>query len=78
MTTAEQTSTSANLTSSYLAAAFFGALFAWPLMETAGRRVTIQVSSFIFVIGAIIMTAATHQISMICEPRGVSDLAMRY
>lgn len=67
MSKADQTNTSANLTSSYLAAAFFGALFCWPLMEIRGRRMAIQVASLVFSVGAIIMTAASHQLGMICE-----------
>jgi uncharacterized membrane protein len=67
MSAADQTNTSANLTSSYLAAAFFGALFAWPTMETLGRRFAIQIASVIFLIGAAVMTGASSQLSMICE-----------
>ena len=66
MSKADQTNTSANLTSCYLAAAFFGALFCWPLMEFRGRRVAIQAASAVFLVGATIMTAASHQLSMIC------------
>jgi MFS family permease len=64
MTASQQSSTSSNITSSYLGAAFFGAFFAWPVMEKFGRRPAIQIGSFIFFIGAIIMVAATHQLSM--------------
>ena len=67
MTKAEQTSASANLTSCFLAAAFFGALTAWPAMEVRGRRFAIQAASLIFIIGAILMTAATHDLSFICK-----------
>lgn len=38
------------------------------VMEAWGRRPALQVSAAIFNIGAIVMTAATHQLSMICEP----------
>jgi hypothetical protein len=71
MTPAEQSATSANITSAYLAAAFFGALFAWPLMETLGRKPTLQVASVIFLVGAVIMTAAESLLSMICECHSV-------
>lgn len=37
------------------------------VMEAWGRRPALQVSAAIFNIGAIVMTAATHQLSMICE-----------
>jgi MFS family permease len=59
------------ITSAYLAAAFFGALFAWPLMETLGRKPTLQVASVIFLVGAVIMTAAESLLSMICECHSV-------
>jgi predicted MFS family arabinose efflux permease len=71
MTPAQQSATSANITSAYLAAAFFGALFAWPLMETLGRKPTLQVASVIFLVGAVIMTAAESLLSMICECHSV-------
>ena len=67
MTKAQQTKASANLTSCFLAAAFFGALTAWPAMETRGRRFAIQLSSLIFVVGAILMTVAKHDLSYICK-----------
>ena len=67
MSKSEQTSTTANITSAYLAAAFFGALFAWPVMETLGRKITMQIASVIFLVGAVVMTAADHVLNMICE-----------
>jgi MFS family permease len=66
MTATEKTNTTANITSAYLAAAFFGALFAWPIMETLGRKITMQVASVIFLVGAVVMTAAETALSMIC------------
>jgi hypothetical protein len=67
MSKAEQTTVSANLTSCFLAAAFFGALSAWPTMELLGRRVAIRFASFVFVVGAIVMTVPKHDLSFICE-----------
>ena len=67
MSAADQTNTSANLTSSYLAAAFFGAVSAWPVMELVGRRWALRYASFIFLIGAIAMTAAQGQLGAICK-----------
>lgn len=67
MTKAQQTANSANLSASYLAAAFFGAFFAWPMMEIYGRRITCRIAAVYFTIGAILMTAAQGQLSMICK-----------
>lgn len=67
MTADQKTSTSANLTSSYLAAAFFGALFAWPVMERLGRVWGLRVSSIIFLIGAAIMTASSSNLNEQCR-----------
>jgi hypothetical protein len=36
-------------------------------METLGRKPTLQVASVIFLVGAVIMTAAESLLSMICE-----------
>lgn len=79
MPKAKQTSTSANLTSSYLAAAFFGAAAAWPCMEYLGRRWGLRIGSIIFLVGAAIMTAAQSNINYICtslrtrDTRSVAD-----
>ena len=67
MSAGDRTNTTANLTSSYLAAAFFGAHLCWPVMEVRGRVEAIRICSLIFILGAIIMTAASTQLSMICE-----------
>ncbi|OCF31600.1 quinate permease [Kwoniella heveanensis BCC8398] len=76
MTPSEKTSNSANLTSSFTAACFFGAVFAWPMMEAWGRRPALQVSAFIFNVGAIIMTAASTQLSMIYAGRVLTGLGV--
>lgn len=35
--------------------------------ERLGRKWTLQINVFVFIIGAVLMTAATHQLSLICE-----------
>ena len=67
MTDAEKTNTSANLTASYLAAGFFGALAAWPVMEVYGRRWGLRVSTLIFLAGGIAMTVTDHSLPVMCE-----------
>ncbi|WVQ81724.1 hypothetical protein IAT38_003849 [Cryptococcus sp. DSM 104549] len=76
MTAHQKTENSSNLTSSFTAACFFGALFAWPVMELWGRRIALQASAIIFNIGAVIMTAATHQLSMIYAGRVLTGLGV--
>jgi hypothetical protein len=66
MSAGDKTTTSANLTSSYLAAAFFGAVFAWPVMERWGRVWGLRVASIIFLVGAILMTASSSNIGEQC------------
>lgn len=68
--------TIANLTSVYLAGAFFGAIFAWPTMERFGRRIPLQVASLIFIVGAILMTVAKHQIGLQYAGRVITGLAV--
>jgi MFS family permease len=45
-------------------------------MENFGRKPTLQVSAFIFNVGAIIMTVATHQLSMIYAGRALTGIAV--
>jgi hypothetical protein len=76
---------SSNITSTFQAAAFFGAIFCFLSMkpweyviskplthklaatEVVGRKWALQISNLVFLIGAILMTAATHQLSYICQ-----------
>ena len=67
MTATQKTNESANITSAFLAAAFFGALFTWPLMESFGRRYVLQATSVIFNVGAILMTVTTGNLKMMCK-----------
>ena len=67
MSKSAQTNASSNLTSVFLAGAFFGSLFTWPVMEYFGRRMILRVASIIFIVGALIMTVTSGKISMMCE-----------
>lgn len=60
-------SVSSNITSAFQAGAFFGAIFCFLITERVGRKWALEVSSVIFVVGAVLMTAATNQLSYICE-----------
>lgn len=87
----EANSISSNITSTFQAGAFFGALFCFfcklvipheiydaavlgrmeltvrTVTELYGRKKATGFSVLIFLIGAILMTAATHQLSFICK-----------
>lgn len=67
MSAAEQAATSSNITSCFQAAAFFGGLGSWLFNERFGRKPTLQASAIIFVIGAIMMTATSSSLALICE-----------
>lgn len=63
----EANSISSNITSAFQAGAFFGAIFCFLITERVGRKWALEVSSVIFVVGAVLMTAASSQLSYICE-----------
>ncbi|KAL1408787.1 hypothetical protein Q8F55_005600 [Vanrija albida] len=68
--------TISNLTSVYLSGAFFGALFAWPAMETVGRRFPLQVAAVVFNVGAILMFASTTSLAMQYAGRVITGVAV--
>ena len=69
MSAAARKSTTSNITSSYLAAGFFGSLFAWPSSESLGRILAMQVNCSIFLVGAILMVATTSSLPMMYAGR---------
>ncbi|KAH7075300.1 putative hexose transport-related protein [Paraphoma chrysanthemicola] len=69
MSAAARTATTSNITSSYLAAGFFGSLFAWPSSESLGRIKAMQLTCTIFLVGAILMTATTSSMPMMYAGR---------
>lgn len=69
MTPHEKTTNTSNLTSAYLAAGFFGAVFAWPSSESLGRIRAMQVTCTIFLTGAILMTATANNLDMMYAGR---------
>ena len=77
MSKSQQTNTSSNLTSVYLAGAFFGSLGSWPVMEYYGRRMILRLASGIFMIGALIMTVTKGQISMMCKCQPRREMTRR-
>ncbi|THX67429.1 MFS quinate transporter QutD [Aureobasidium pullulans] len=75
ITKATAASISSNITSAFQAGAFFGALFCYfPVTERVGRKWALQVNVVVFIIGAVLMTVATHQLSFIYAGRVLTGL----
>ncbi|KAF4121909.1 Sugar (and other) transporter [Geosmithia morbida] len=75
-------SISSNITASFQAGAFFGAIFCFlravlslALTEKIGRKWSLILSNVVFIIGAVVMVAATHQLSYIYVGRVLTGLA---
>ncbi|PNY23276.1 quinate permease [Tolypocladium capitatum] len=66
---------SSNITSAFQAGAFFGAIFCFLLTEKVGRKWALQANVVVFLIGAILMIAATHQLSYIYAGRVLTGIA---
>ncbi|KAL4987383.1 general substrate transporter [Aspergillus falconensis] len=66
---------SSNITSTFQAGAFFGAIFCFLLTERIGRKWALQANTLLFLIGAVVMTAATHQLSYIYAGRALTGIA---
>ncbi|KAG9518422.1 general substrate transporter, partial [Aureobasidium melanogenum] len=65
---------SSNITSAFQAGAFFGALFCYFLTERVGRKWALQANVVVFLVGAVLMTVATHQLSFIYAGRVLTGL----
>ncbi|KAK7414330.1 hypothetical protein QQX98_006772 [Neonectria punicea] len=66
---------SSNITSAFQAGAFFGAIFCFLITEKVGRKWALQANVVLFLIGAILMTAATGQLSYIYAGRVLTGIA---
>ncbi|KAG9698313.1 general substrate transporter, partial [Aureobasidium melanogenum] len=65
---------SSNITSAFQAGAFFGALFCYFLTERVGRKWALQANVVVYLVGAVLMTVATHQLSFIYAGRVLTGL----
>ncbi|KAF7563589.1 hypothetical protein G7046_g533 [Stylonectria norvegica] len=65
---------SSNITSTFQAGAFFGAIFCFFITEKVGRKWALQINVAVFLIGAIIMVAATNQLSYIYAGRALTGI----
>ncbi|KAJ4263018.1 hypothetical protein NW762_006631 [Fusarium torreyae] len=71
----ESADISSNITATFQAGAFFGAIICYLTTEKIGRKWALQSNVVIFLIGAILMTAATHQLSYIYAGRALTGIA---
>lgn len=76
MSATEVSGVSANIISVFQAGAFFGALAGYPSMETIGRKWTLMGTTVLFLVGAVLQVAATHQIGMIYAGRVLAGLSV--
>ncbi|OQE18237.1 hypothetical protein PENSTE_c018G09639 [Penicillium steckii] len=74
ITESNSSAISSNITSVFQAGAFFGAIFCFFFTERLGRKWSLQINVFIFIIGAILMTAATHQLGLIYAGRVLTGI----
>lgn len=76
MTKAQKNNVSSNLTSIYSAGGFFGALFMFFSLELLGRKMTVIISDVIFLVGAVMTIAATHQLGLMYAGRLLTGLGV--
>ncbi|KFY27362.1 hypothetical protein V491_00933 [Pseudogymnoascus sp. VKM F-3775] len=74
ITAATANTISSNITSAFQAGAFFGALFCFFITERLGRKWALQINVVVFIIGSILMTVATNQLSLIYVGRVLTGL----
>ncbi|KAF3389162.1 Quinate permease [Penicillium rolfsii] len=74
ITKANSSAISSNITSIFQAGAFFGAFFCFFFTEKFGRKWTLQINVLVFIIGAVMMTAATHQLGLIYAGRVLTGI----
>merc|ERR1712029_1232877 len=76
MTTSDQDAVSSNLTSIYSAGGFFGALFMFFSLELLGRKMTVIISDMIFIVGAVLCTAASGKLGVLYAGRLLTGLGV--
>ncbi|QRW13631.1 Sugar (and other) transporter [Ceratobasidium sp. AG-Ba] len=72
----ERDTLSGNIVSTFQAGTFFGSLLTFPLVEKYGRKKGMLAAGFVFMIGAVLMTAANGHLGMIYAGRGVAGLGI--
>ncbi|KII95710.1 hypothetical protein PLICRDRAFT_693866 [Plicaturopsis crispa FD-325 SS-3] len=70
------TALSSNIVSTFLAGAFFGALFVYPIHERVGSRSGLLLAGTIFLIGSILTTVSPGLVSLIYVGRAFTGLGV--
>ncbi|GLA99223.1 hypothetical protein AtubIFM61612_010679 [Aspergillus tubingensis] len=76
MTAKEADAFTSNVTSLFSAGAFWGALFMFVLLELLGRRLCVLLADFIFIVGAVLCTAAGGSKAMMYGGRVLSGVGV--
>ncbi|KAL9112095.1 MAG: hypothetical protein Q9227_003472 [Pyrenula ochraceoflavens] len=72
----QQTSINSNAVSVLQGGAFFGCFFVWPITSYLGRKYTLMIAAFIFIIGSIVQVCKTHHIGAFYAGRVVAGLGV--
>ncbi|KAI9369547.1 general substrate transporter [Aspergillus egyptiacus] len=72
----ERSDINSNSNSLLQAGAFFSCFFVWPFTKKFGRRWSIALASFIFIIGGIIQVIPTHSIAAFYVARVISGIGV--
>ncbi|KAF9730957.1 hypothetical protein PMIN02_012201 [Paraphaeosphaeria minitans] len=66
----------ANIVSTFQAGCFFGALLTFPIAEKIGRKRTVMIAGLVFLLGAVLQTAAQGNLSLIYSGRAIAGLGI--
>ena len=76
MSEAERDNTQANIASTFQVGCFFGSLFTFPFAERFGRKKAIMLAAAIFIVGGILMTAASGIVECVIVGRAIGGLGI--
>ncbi|CAE6435927.1 unnamed protein product [Rhizoctonia solani] len=72
----ERDTLSGNIVSTFQAGTFFGSLLTFPLVEKYGRVRGMLAAGAVFMVGAVLMTAANGHLGMVYAGRGIAGLGI--
>ncbi|KAG8772849.1 hypothetical protein FRC12_002862 [Ceratobasidium sp. 428] len=72
----ERDTLSGNIVSTFQAGTFFGSLLTFPLVEKYGRKKGMLAAGWVFLVGAILMTASNGRLGLIYAGRGIAGLGI--
>jgi MFS family permease len=78
LTQAQLNSFSANIVSTLQAGCFFGSLFAAPLSDQYGRRITLTLAGLVFCIGSAMQTASGGNRNVMYIGRAIGGFVSRF